>query len=325
MKKILGIGNALVDILATLKDEALLHKFSLPKGSMQHIDDDTGNRIWKDLSGLGIQRVAGGCAANTIAGAAQLGMGAGFIGKVGHDELGTIFAEDQHKHAIRPILLKSATATGRCMVFISPDTERTMATYLGAAVELTADDLSEDMFAGYDYFHIEGYLVQNHALIKRAVQLAKAQKMIVSLDMASYNVVEANKTFLLNIVKNYVDIVFANEAEAEIFTGKAPQEAVGELSKLAPVAVVKIGAEGSLVQCKAEKRIIAPFPAKAVDATGAGDLYAAGFLYGHALELPLENCGIIGSLIASKVVEVIGPKMDENRWHSIQTSIQEMF
>ncbi len=324
MKKILGVGNALVDILASLKNEILLEKFSLPRGSMQHVDENTSNRIWKDLRTLGVQQVAGGCAANTIAGVAQLGMDAAFIGKVGDDELGRAFAEDQRNHWIRPVLLKSNTSTGRCMVFISPDSERTMATYLGAAIELTGQDLNENMFAGYDYFHIEGYLVQNHELIRRAVELAKAHNMTVSLDMASYNVVEANKAFLLDVVKNYVDIVFANEAEAEIFTGKTPHEALDELSSMTEVAVVKIGAEGSLVQRKGEKHVITACPTNAIDATGAGDLYASGFLYGHSLGLPLEKCGGIGSLVAANVVEMIGPKIDEKRWHNIKERIQQM-
>ena len=325
MKKILGVGNALVDILATLTEESLLHKFNLPKGSMQHVDELTSGRIWDDLRMLGVQRVAGGSAANTISGAAQLGMVAGFVGKVGGDELGASFAEEQHRCNIKPHLLHSNTSTGRCMVFISPDAERTMATYLGAAIELTAEDIQPSMFDGYDYFHIEGYLVQNHELIRRAVTLAKEKNMLVSIDLASYNVVEENKTFLLDIVRNYVDIVFANEAEAEIFTGEKPHEALNLMSEWCDIAVVKIGHEGSLVKTKGKKHVIAAHKVNAVDATGAGDLYASGFLYAHSLGLPIDICGNIGSLVASNVVETIGPKMDEARWASIKSEISKMY
>ena len=322
MKSILGIGNALVDILAQLPNDDLLTAFNLPKGSMQHVDETTSNKIWETLrNNSSVKHVAGGSAANTLAGTAQLGLRSAYIGKTGNDEIGNLFAEDQSKQNVRHTLLKSATATGRCMVFISPDTERTMATYLGAAIELVPEDLTAEMFEGYDYFHIEGYLVQNHALVQRAVELAKAKGLIISLDLASYNVVEANKTFLLDIVKNYVDIVFANETEAEVFTGKQPHEALIELNKLSHIAIVKIGCNGSLVKCGEQIHTIDVFPANAIDATGAGDLYAAGFIYAHSLGLPLDKCGKAASLVAAKVVEVVGSHLDKELWATLRNTI----
>jgi sugar/nucleoside kinase (ribokinase family) len=321
MKSILGLGNALVDVLALLHDDDLLTTFRLPKGSMQHVDEPTGNRIWEHLRPLGVRYVAGGSASNTLTGAAQLGMRCAFIGKTGRDELGALFAASQTSQGIAPTLLESPTATGRCMVFISPDTERTMATYLGAAIELTADDLQPEMFDGFDYFHIEGYLVQNHALVRRAVELAKAQKMTVSLDLASYNVVDENRQFLLDVVQNSVDIVFANEAEAETFTGQPPAEALATLSGYCPIAVVKIGSAGSLVQSGNRRYTIAACPARALDATGAGDLYAAGFLYAHSQGYPLERCGAAASAVAAKVVEVVGSHLDSSVWRQLKKEL----
>jgi sugar/nucleoside kinase (ribokinase family) len=322
MKNILGIGNALVDILATLTNDSILQEFGLPKGSMQHVDEATANRLWERLHTQGVQHVAGGSAANTMAGAAQLGMHCTFIGKTGDDELGQLFARDQAAHGITSVLLHSTTSTGRCTVFISPDAERTMATYLGAAIELSPDDLNEEMFKGHHYFYIEGYLVQNHDLVRRAMALAKAQRLTIVLDMASYNVVEQNRDFLHDMLRQYVDIVFANEAEAEVFTGKKPAEAVHELSKLSNIAVVKTGPEGSLVQSGNTVHPVKPHPANAIDTTGAGDLYAAGFLYGHATGLPLAQCGAIGSLTAAKVVEVIGPKVSHSGWTAIKQQLK---
>ena len=227
MSSILGIGNALTDILAVLPNDELLKTFHLPKGSMQHVDEATGNKIWQTLKPMGVQYVAGGSAANTVTGTAILGMKSGFIGKVGDDELGSLFKTDQERNGICSTLLKGKAASGKAMVFITaPNAERTFAVYLGAAIELVPEDLKLEHFVNYDYFHIEGYLVQNKMLVRRAVELAKQAGLIISIDMASYNVVESNHAFLHDIIENYVDIVFANETEAKAFTKKEPREAL---------------------------------------------------------------------------------------------------
>src|SRR5574344_1291829 len=216
MKSIIGVGNALTDILAVLPNDSLLKKFHLPVGSMQLVDEETGAKIWQILKEQGVQYVAGGSAANAISGTSIFGMPSGFIGKVGDDELGYLFKTGQENIGIKPTLLKGTKASGRSMVFITaPNAERTFAVYLGSAIELVPDDLKPEFFAGYDYFHIEGYLLQNQHLLRRAIELAKLAGAIISIDMASYNVVESNDAFLHDIVENYVDIVFANETEAK--------------------------------------------------------------------------------------------------------------
>ena len=252
MKSILGIGNALTDILAVLPDDTLLKKYNLPLGSMQHVDAKTGNTIWSDLKEIGVQYVAGGSAANTVSATAILGMPSGYIGKVGDDELGSLFRQSQLQNGIKSNLLVGTAASGRAMVFITaPNADRTFATYLGAALEMEPDDLKPEYFEGYDYLHIEGYLVQNQSLVRRAVEMGKERNMIISLDMASYNVVESNNVFLQDIVKNYIDIIFANETEAKAFTKKEPQEAIQELSRCCKIAVVKVGKSGSMVKSAA--------------------------------------------------------------------------
>ena len=228
MKSILGIGNALTDILAVLPDDTLLKTYHLPKGSMQHVDMETGDKIWAALKPLGVKYVAGGSAANTITCTAIFGMPSSFIGKIGDDELGLLFKSDQEQYGVHTHLLKSEHSSGRSMVFVSGgNAERTFAVYLGAALDLVPQDLKPEYFEGHDYFHIEGYLVQNQALIRRAVEMAHAAGCIISLDMASYNVVESNEAFLHDIVERYVDIVFANETEARAFTKiEDPHEAL---------------------------------------------------------------------------------------------------
>ena len=325
MKSILGMGNALTDILAVLPDDTFLKEFHLPKGSMQHVDMATGDKIWQTLKPMGVQYVAGGSAANTITGTAIFGMESGFIGKVGDDELGHLFRSDQEQYGIRSTLFKGVNSSGRAMVFITaPNAERTFAVYLGAALELCPDDLKPEYFQGYDYFHIEGYLVQNQSLIRKAVEMAKEAGCIISLDMASYNVVESNEAFLHDIVDKYVDIVFANESEAKAFTRMEPREALDELARHCDIAVVKIGKDGSMLKSGDEYHFIEAWPAVTIDATGAGDTYAAGFLYAHSLGMPLKVCGEVGSIIAAKVVEVIGTKIDIPRWKAAKQEIREI-
>ena len=312
MASILGIGNALTDILALLPDDTFLQEFHLPKGSMQHVDMETGDKIWQTLKPMGVQLVAGGSAANTVTGTAIFGMKSGFIGKVGDDDLGHLFKSDQAQYGIESVLLKGKNSSGKSMVFITaPNAERTFAVYLGAALELVPEDLKPEYFEGYDYFHIEGYLVQNQSLMRRAVEMAKAAGCKISLDMASYNVVESNHAF-------------ANETEAKSFTGKEPREALDEIAAKCEIAVVKVGKDGSMVKKGDEYHFINAWPAKPIDATGAGDTYAAGFLYAYSLGMPLKVCGEVGSIIAAKVVEVVGTKIDIPRWKEAKKEIKEL-
>ena len=321
MAKVLGMGNALVDMLIQIDGDDFLEKNSLPKGSMQLVDLETSKEILKSSEGFERSQASGGSAANTIHGIAKLGVEAGFIGKVGKDEIGDFFKQDLFDAGVNPELAESETKSGVSVALVSPDSERTFATFLGAAVEISAEDLTNEMFKGYDYFHIEGYLVQNYALIERAVQLAKENGLKVSLDLASYNVVEDNLEFLQRIVKDYVDIVFANEEEAKAFTGKEPEEALHAIAEVAEYAIVKIGSKGSMVKHQGKVYTAGVIEAKSVDTTGAGDLYASGFLFGLHKGVSLDEAARIGSITAGNVIEVIGAKMDGDRWKRIYDMI----
>ena len=319
MKKVLGLGNPLVDMLTILKSDDLLNEFVLPKGSMQLIDAGLYGEIFSKIKEETRFLVSGGSASNTISGLAKLGVPVGFAGKIGNDEIGSFYRMDAEKNGIRSHLVQSDSPSGICISLVSPDGERTMATCLGAACEMSPDDLDETIFIGYDYCHIEGYCVQNHNLILAAMQMAKKSGLKISLDLASYNVVLENLDFLKQITCDYVDILFANEEEAKAFTGKNPEEALNEIASICEIAVVKLGYKGSLVKKGEEKHIIHSLPdIVCLDSTGAGDLYAAGFLYGIANELPLDVCGEIGALVAGNVVQVIGTKLDDEKWEIIK-------
>jgi sugar/nucleoside kinase (ribokinase family) len=324
MKKILGMGNALVDIMIRIEDETIFSKYQLEKGGMRLVDAQTIQNILEDLKQLPAEKAPGGSAANTMNGISNLGLPAGFIGKVNTDENGIFMKKDMLKNDISPFLLKGQAPTGVAVALVTPDSERTFAVNLGCAIELTPDDITDDMFSGYDYFHIEGYLVQNHELLRKAVVLAKKNHIKVSLDLASFDVVRENLDFLKEIISKYVDIVFANEDEAKAFTDLEPYEALNEISRLCDVAIVKTGKKGSLSKIDNNVFEIEPIKAIPIDSTGAGDFYAAGFLYGLALGLKPEKCGRIASLLAGKVIEVLGAKMSEKTWKDILLQLKEI-
>jgi sugar/nucleoside kinase (ribokinase family) len=324
MTKILGLGNALVDVLISIENDDILKQLNLPRGSMQLVDENFLNLATEATKGLKQSIAAGGSAANTIHGIANIGLQCSFIGKISNDKFGEYYRDDMLKSGVQPILLKGKAQSGRATVFISKDSERTFGTYLGAAIEMVPEELTPEMFDGFNYFHIEGYLVQNHELIRKAMRLAHEKGVKVSLDLASYNVVEANRDFLKEMIEKYVDIIFANEEEAKAFTGKSPEESLHEFAKMVDVAVVKLGASGSLIKRGDEVVNVGIIQVNSVDTTGAGDLYAAGFLYGLAKDLPLNKCGQIGAVLSGKVIEFIGPKMDEKTWKEIHELVREI-
>lgn len=325
MDKIIGMGNALVDVLVRIDDDSLLEKLHLPKGSMQLIQEDTLSEIRKYTSGMKIHRSTGGSAGNTVCALAALGANPGFIGKVGQDETGAFFGDTLRQRGVNALLATCDLPSGIASTFISTDGERTFGTYLGAAATLRAEDLSRKMFAGYNYLYIEGYLLQDHDLMLRAVQLAKEEGLQVCLDMASYNVVEAERDFFDQLIVKYVDIVFANESEALAYTGKAPHEALEEIASKCSIAVVKTGKEGSLVKKGTEVIQLLSCPVDNVlDTTGAGDFYVAGFMYGLTCGYSLEKCVQISTILATAVIQEVGTTLPAKKWDEIKLNIESL-
>jgi len=324
MNKILGIGNALVDVMTLIGDDRILERFGLPKGSMQLVDEEKSRLVKSETVNFNRSMASGGSAANTIHGLAMLNVKTGFIGSIGQDELGDFFENDMRSAGINTMLIRRNSVTGTAVALISPDSERTFATHLGAAVELGASDLNPDFFDGYDILYLEGYLIFNKPLVEQACKIAKEKNMKIALDLASYNVVEAMLPAFKEIVEKYVDIVFANEEEAKAFTGMMPEEALKSISGLCDVAVIKVGSEGSWIKRGEEVLKIGTIKVNPVDTTGAGDLYAAGFLYGYSKNFNLEKCGVLGSHMAGKVIEIVGARMDEHKWLEIKTSIDRL-
>jgi sugar/nucleoside kinase (ribokinase family) len=323
MMRILGIGNALVDVMTLIDNDNILEKFSLPKGSMQLVDAEKSALIKKGTTDFKRNLVSGGSAANTIHGLAMLGANTGFIGSIGKDDTGDFFEDDMKKAGVTTFLSRRNSATGTAVALISPGSERTFATHLGAAIELEAKDLDETYFRDYNILYMEGYLIINKPLVETACRIARKNNIKIALDLASYNVVDAKLSDFREIIEKYVDIVFANEEEAKSFTGLKPEDALNSISKLCDIAVIKVGKEGSLIKRGEEIIKIGTIPVECIDTTGAGDLYASGFLYGYSKGLPLDSCGLFGSILAGHVIEIVGARMDEDRWKKIMSRLIE--
>ncbi len=322
--KVLGIGNALCDILTNLESDSCFHELGLIKSGMKLIEKDELSKIVSFIEDKNSKLASGGSASNTISGLARLGLDCGFIGKVGLDNYGAFYKDDLIKNGVHPHLLEADMSSGCAMCMITPDGERTMGTYLGAASTLHATDLKQEMFDGYDLLHIEGYLVQDHELMLEVCKMAKKAGLKMSIDMASFNVVASDHDFFSMLVTEYMDIVFANEEESYAYTHAAPEASAAIIAKQCEIAVVKKGSKGSIVRRGDEMVEVPAYKANCIDTTGAGDLYAAGFIYGLSKNYPLDKCAAIGSVVSGNVVEVTGPKMETERWHKIEKEIKSL-
>ena len=309
METITGIGSALLDFTFEI-DDALLRDLGLAKGTMQLIDGRASGELFEKMKGRPVQVTPGGSAANAMAGIANLGGASVFIGKVGNDENGKTYVRDTEREGVRALVSVHDSMTGHAITFITPDSERTFATHLGAALHLGPADIDESQVLRSGFLHLEGYILEGNmkAASARAMDIAKRGGVKISIDLADPAFVERNLAELQSVIGEYADIVFANEEEAFAFTGKRGNEALDVIAGMCGVAVVKLGPAGSLVGQGKTRIEIPPFPAKVVNTNGAGDMYAAGFLYALAAKLPVERAGRIGSYAASLVVASPGAR-----------------
>ena len=319
MEKIIGIGNALVDVLVRLKDDTILEQMQLPKGGMTLIDEVRQKELQTCMEGLQVEQSTGGSAGNTMLALARLGGKAGFIGKVGRDTLGKFYADNCKAVGIDARLLQCDLHTGVANTFISPDGERTFGTCLGAAATLQASDITPALFEGVSMAHIEGYLVQNHDLMEAICQTAMEMSVQLSLDLASYNVVAADLPYFRHLVQDYIDIVFANEEEAAAFTGQEdPLEALRQIAALKCLAVVKLGGKGASARLGDEEVMVKANRVPVVDTTAAGDFFAGGFLYALNKGMTLEQCLRCGTLLGEHIIGVVGTRLPEEEWKKIK-------
>ena len=315
---VVGIGSALVDILIHENDE-FLEKTGAVKGGMTLVDYTWIERTLAMGSGRATV-VAGGSAGNTTVGVGKLGGQARFVGKCGTDQWGRQYENDLRKQYVDPALLRSDSPTGRVLSIITPDAQRTMFTYLGASAETRPEEITAGSFTDAAVVHIEGYLLFNPDLIQAALIAAKKAGALISLDLASFTVVEQSLVLLKKLVADYVDILIANEDEARAFSGHADEKlALSALSEKANIAVLKVGPRGSRISHAGKTTHIQSMgDGTAIDTTGAGDLWAAGFLFGLVNGYPLEKCGRLGSACGYEVCQAIGANIPDEGWKRIK-------
>jgi sugar/nucleoside kinase (ribokinase family) len=315
---IVGIGSALVDILVHEEDQ-FIEKTGAAKGGMTLVDNAW---IERNLALVSTEPVivAGGSACNTAVGVGQLGGKARFIGKCGTGPWGRQYENDLVKQNVDPALLRSESPTGRVLSIITPDAQRTMFTYLGASAETRPEEINTASFEDAAVVHVEGYLLFNPDLIETAIAAAKNAGALISLDLASFTVVEQSLELLDRLVVDYVDILLANEDEARAFTGEFDEKrALGVLSNKADVAVLKVGPRGSFIAHGGQTISVQSMgDGTALDTTGAGDLWAAGFLFGLVNGYSLDKCGQLGSACGYEVCQVIGAHVPDEGWSRIR-------
>lgn len=321
--KLIGVGSPVVDSLAQV-DDAFVQSVGGAKGGMELVDAEALAAMMAKLDKMA--EAPGGSAGNTAVAVARLGLPTTFLGKLGNDVGGEFYKDRFEALGGDSSRFKVGTIpNGRCLSMITPDSERTMRTNLGAAMTLSPEEVSAADFADCQHAHIEGYIIFNRDLLQKVLSSAKEAGCTISVDLASFEVVNASKDVLEGLLRDYVDIIFANEEEANAFLdmGEDYEGMAAKMGGLCQIAAVKIGAKGAFVAGNGSIARIEPISvAKPVDTTGAGDLWAGGFLYGWLQGWSIDKCGALGSRLGAEVVQVVGAALPDERWEAIAASLK---
>ncbi len=310
MKKndVFGIGNILVDILVKT-DDKFINELGLKKGQFHEIDEIRLREIASKVDKSKIKVVPGGSVVNTLVGIANLGGNVAFYGKIGNDKHGLFLEGDLKKNKIKNNLKRSSKMTGKALTFITPDNERTFAVHLGAAIDLKKKEILEEEIKNSKYLHLTGYEIEaSKDSCLHAIDIARKNKIKISIDLADPGVIERNP-YLRDVIKN-ANILFLNEQEAKALTHLEPEKAIEHISSDIDIVAIKLGAKGSIIRHNNRIIKIDGVKAKAVDTTGAGDMYSACILYGISNGWSIEKSANLASFAAAKVVEQIGARVD---------------
>lgn len=311
---VVAVGNAMVDVLAAC-DDTLILEHGMQKGVMQLVfEEESAQKIYDAMPPA--TEKSGGSAANTVAAMAALGGAVGFIGKVADDELGEIFAHDMRASGVAydTAPLSGGPSTARCMILVTPDAERTMNTYLGASVEFSDDDIDKALIEKGKILYLEGYLYDKPKAKKAfsmASEMAREAGGKVALTLSDPFCVERHRDDFLDLIKGKIDIVFANEDEVKaLYPELSAEQAHQTLSSNVDILVMTCGARGAVITAKSgsEKTSVPAFETVVKDTTGAGDLYAAGFLHGLSQGHDMEDCGLMGSACAAEIISHLGAR-----------------
>lgn len=323
---LIGVGNPIMDILAHVDEAFLVQHVTGDKGGMVLVDDGDIAALLH-LIGERVAMMPGGAAANTTLGSQRLGLRTTYLGKIGGD----ITAEHYHENFVAAggdgsRFKRASLPNGRCLSLVTPDGQRTMRTHLGAAMTLHPDEVTAADFRGCRHAHVEGYLLFNPALADKVMATARAAGCTLSLDLASFEVVNVARGWIFEQLRAGVDVVFANEDEARaLFQADSDYEAYArELAAFGGIAAVKMGADGAWIAQGAQLHRVLPVSVdEVVDTTGAGDAWAAGFLFGHLRDRPLSHAGAIGSMLGAETVRHLGASVPDVHWPRLRTHAED--
>ncbi|MDM8514616.1 adenosine kinase [Desulfobacterales bacterium HSG16] len=324
--QVMGAGSPIVDLVAEI-DDSILTSVQGEKGGMELVDADTLKSLESLLAEIPI-KAPGGSAANTIFALARMGMACSFLGKLGRDENG-IYYKNEFKSLggdCSSFKHDDKNVTACCLSLVTPDSERTMRTHLGAAMTLAPDDIKDSDFINCRHVHVEGYLLFNPDLLTAVLKSARNAECSVSLDLGSFEVVRSAEKILPDLLADYVDMVFANEDEAAAFCNDTdPEKGLEALGRLCRISAVKIGKDGSWLKQGNQVVHVPAIPVDdAVDTTGAGDFWASGFLFGYLNGYSLNTCGKIGSVLGKHVVRHFGANLPASAWEAVQTETRSL-
>ena len=305
-----GLGNAIVDALVRVPDDSVISRFGFTRGQMTPVDDNQWQEVFSAVESFGVEMASGGSCANTIAAMGLMGARVSYAGRIGQDDLGRSYAESlQDACGFHALQSTPQHATGKCLSIISSDAERTMLTDLGASVTLPDLGDFDKQIRESGILHVTGYLLLGEPMASRcmeAIAIANQEEILVSIDLADPFVVQACKEPILHIIEEFADVVFLNAEEGRALLGCEPEEAAVRLSEDVEHVVVKVGSQGSIV-CHGGKVVrVGIQPTDAIDTTGAGDAYAAGYLYGISQGWEPARAGDLGSRVASLTVGQVG-------------------
>ena len=310
-KDITFIGNAIVDIIAKTSDE-LLMELKIPKGGMQLVDSETADKLINNIKESAV--VSGGSAANTAVGFSSFGGNACFIGQTGLDKFGELFSEDINKSKVffENKVVNQLNKTSKSIILVTPDAERSMSTFLGASINFNINCINEDLILNSKVLYIEGYLFDQPAA-KKAIyhccKLAKEKNIQIALSLSDLFCVERHRSEFLNLIVEFVDIVFANEQEIKSLYKSTLNKCVEFIKRDVKLGAITLGYKGSIVFKGQNEHIIKPIKVETlIDTTGAGDLFASGFLYGYIKKYSIQNCGDLGSKAAAEIITYYGAR-----------------
>lgn len=321
--EVMSFGGACADIIIHVP-ESFLADYAIEKGGSQVVNESYFEKLRFASLSYPSEIHPGGSSCNTIRGLARLNHKATFIGKIGNDDVGEIFTKSLTRNYVNAVLLMSEKPTMQVISFVTPDGERTMRCLRGASNDLNVEDLNKEFFHGIKLLHIEGYSLFDLPMTEKAMSLAKNEGAAVSLDLSSFEIIRRYRKELLRIIPQYVDILFCNEQEAFEMTQKPPHEASLELAQLAKIAVVAVGEKGAYVADSGNAIYVGTKPLPIVDATGAGDLFAAGFLHGFLSNVSLETAVRWGHLTGGAVIQVQGAEIPDALWPNILREMESV-